>query len=121
MEQAQRADVSEGQLIEIAKAFNAAWNSGDRDQILSFFAPDAIVRIIPPPPPPEPELIEGHAAIASWLDRSLALPFKVEATNYRVAGTVVTWDAVFPHEGHDAPIDVSEAVFDGSKIVDFTP
>jgi hypothetical protein len=121
MEQAHQTDVSKERLIEIASAFNDAWNAGDRDRIKSFFAPNAVVRIVPPPAPPNPELIEGHTAIASWIDRTLALPFEVRASNYRVAGSVVTWDAIFPHEGEDAPGDVSEAVFDGTLITDFTP
>jgi ketosteroid isomerase-like protein len=121
MEQAHQTDVGEEQLIEIARAFNDAWNAADRERILSFFAQNAVVRIVPPPAPPDPELIEGHAAIAAWIDRTLALPFEVRATNYRVTGSVVTWDAIFPHEGDDAPPDVSEAVFDGTLITDFTP
>jgi hypothetical protein len=53
--------------------------------------------------------------------RTLSLPFSVEASNYRVLGSVVTWDARFPHEGPDAPEEVSEAVFEGTKIKDFIP
>jgi len=121
MEQSSRGPASEEQLIQIASEFNAAWNTGDRDAVLAFFAPDAVVRIIPPPPPPEQERFSGHDEIRGWIDRTLSLPFAVNASNYRVAGSVVTWDAVFPNEGDDASPDVSEAVFRGTLISDFTP
>jgi len=121
MEEAHQAHVDGDRLIQIAMAFNDAWNSGDRDRIITFFATDAVVRIIPPPPPPQSELFEGTATIAEWIDRTLELPFQVQASNYRVAGSVVTWDAFFPHEGADATVNVSEAVFDGNLIRDFTP
>jgi hypothetical protein len=121
MEQSNQRPVGEERLIQIAMAFNAAWNAGDRDGVLAFFATDAVVRIIPPPPPPEPERFTGHAEIGGWIDRTLALPFAVNASNYRTAGSVVTWDGVFPNEGDDASPNVSEAVFRGTLISDFTP
>jgi len=121
MEHSTQGTVSSDRLIEIARAFNAAWNVGDRDGILSFFAPDAIVRIVPPPAPPERELFNGRDEIRAWINRTLTLPFAVEASNYRAAGSVVTWDAVFPNEGKDSVPDVSEAVFRGELMTDFTP
>lgn len=121
MEQSNQAMVSEQRLIQIARAFNAAWNAGDRDGVLAFFTPDAVVRIVPPPPPPEPERFKGHAEIGGWIDRTLALPFTVAASNYRAAGSVVTWEGVFPNEGDDSSPDVSQAVFRGTLISDFTP
>lgn len=121
MEQSKQATVGEDRLVQIAKEFNAAWNKGDREAVLSFFSPDAVVRIVPPPPPPERELFTGHDEIRGWIDRSLALPFAVNASNYRAAGAVVTWDATFPNEGSDSSPDVSEAVFSGELISDFTP
>lgn len=121
MEQSNQGTASEAQLIQIAKNFNAAWNTRNSEAVLAFFAPDAVVRIIPPPPPPEPEQFTGHDEIRVWIERTLALPFTVRASNYRAAGSVVTWDAAFPNEGTDAPPDVSEAVFRGELISDFTP
>ncbi len=121
MELRTQGTVSDGRLVEIATAFNAAWNAGDREGILSFFADDAVVRIVPPPAPPKRELFNGREEIRGWIDRTLALPFVVEASNYRAAGSVVTWDAVFPNEGKDSVPDVSEAVFRGELMTDFTP
>jgi hypothetical protein len=121
MKQRSQETVSEDRLIQIAMAFNAAWNAGDRDGVLAYFAPDAVVRLVPPPPPPEPELFTGHAEIGGWIDRTLALPFKVNASNYRAVGSVVTWDGVFPHEGDDSSPDVSQAIFRDALISDFTP
>lgn len=121
MEAASVQRTNEERLIELAKQFNNAWNAGDVEQILSCFAPDAVVRIVPPPAPPEPEQFVGHEAIRRWIGRTLSLPFQVKTSNYRVAGSVVTWDAEFPMEGAAAAPDVSEAVFDGDLITDFTP
>ena len=121
MEQSSQGSVSEARLIQIAMAFNAAWNAGDRDGVLAFFTPDAVVRLVPPPPPPEPERFTGHTEIGGWIDRTLALPFKVNASNYRAVGSVVTWDGVFPHEGDDSSPNVSQAVFLDALISDFTP
>lgn len=112
---------TEAQLIQIAKEFNAAWNAGNPDDILVFFAHDAVVRIVPPPPPPEREQFSGRDEIRAWIERTLALPFKVDASNYRAAGSVVTWEAFFPNEGQESAPDVSEAVFRGDLIGDFTP
>ena len=121
LEHSSPGPISEERLIQIAMEFNAAWNAGDADAVLAFFTPDAVVRIVPPPPPPEPERFTGHEEIRGWIDRTLALPFTVNATNYRAACSVVTWDAAFPNEGPDSSPDVSEAVFRGSLISDFTP
>ena len=121
MKQSSHGTVNAEQLILTATEFNTAWNAGDVDAVLEFFTPDAVVRIIPPPPPPEPERFTGRDEIRGWIERTLAIPFAVRASNYRVTGTVVTWDATFPHEGTDASPDVSEAVFRGRLISDFTP
>jgi hypothetical protein len=113
--------LSDDELVAIARSFNDAWNSGNVERVVGFFAPDATVRIVPPPAPPEPDRFTGDVEIRGWVARTLSLPFEVLASNYRVAGPVVTWDAVFPNEGADAAPDVSEAVFDGRLIVSFTP
>lgn len=121
MEQSKQETVSEDRLIQIAKQFNAAWNARDPEAVLSFFAPDAVVRIVPPPPPPEREQFNGRDEIRAWIERTFELPFSVVTSNYRAAGSVVTWDATFPNEGSDSAPDVSEAVFRGELISDFTP
>jgi hypothetical protein len=112
---------TEDDLIALARQFNDAWNAADVDRVMSFFADDANVRIIPPPAPPAPEIYSGRDAIREWVSRTLAAPFQVVANNYRAAGSVVTWDASFPLEEEDGSDQVAEAVFDGSKIVDFIP
>jgi hypothetical protein len=121
MEEAAVSTVDGDTLIAITKRFNDAWNAGDVDAVMGFFHDDATVRIMPPPPPPNPEVYTGREQIRDWVARTLSLPFSVEASNYRVLGSVVTWDARFPHEGPDAPEEVSEAVFEGTKIKDFIP
>jgi hypothetical protein len=111
----------ENALIAIARRFNDAWNSGDIDAVMAFFADDATVRIVPPPAPPDPERYTGQAEIRGWVSRTLELPFRVETRNYRALDDIVTWDARFPHEGRDAPEDVAEAVIVDGRIKDFTP
>jgi hypothetical protein len=108
-------------LISLAREFNAAWNSGDVDTIMRFFADDANVRIVPPPAPPAPEVYTGHAAIRAWVEQTLAQPFQVIAENYRTAGSVVTWDTTFPLEPEGGSDRVAEAVFERGRIVDFIP
>ena len=39
MEQRSQETFGEDRLIQIAMAFNAAWNAGDRDGVLAYFAP----------------------------------------------------------------------------------
>lgn len=107
--------------IAVARRFNDAWNSGDVDSVMALFTDDAVVRIVPPPPPPEPERYSGAGEVRAWVSRTLSLPFRVEARNYRVLGNVVTWDSRFPLEGQDAPEDVSEAVIEDGRITDFVP
>jgi ketosteroid isomerase-like protein len=111
----------EAREIDVARAFNAAWNDGDVDRIMAYFVDDAVVRFVPTPAPPAPEILHGKDRIRAWVAEVLRSPFRIEATNYRVAGAVVTWAATFPSSNRDVTSGVSQLVFDGDRIREFVP
>lgn len=101
-------------------AFSAAWNRRDMAGLLSCFAPDAVIRVIPPPAPPQPELYRGRGELRTWLEQHLSSAPPQRIQNVRMRGNVVTWDTITTLADGDIT-GVSEAVIKHGQIVDFTP
>src|ERR1041385_7952300 len=75
--------------IDTAKKFDEAWNSGNAQSILSFFADDAVVTLMPPPP--DKATYTGKKEIEEFANKLLP-GFHVESTHYRTEGNKVSWE-----------------------------
>lgn len=75
----------------IVDAFDALWNSGNREAILAGVTDSSVVEIEPAPPPPVQSHYIGREQIAQFL--GMFLPgFHVESRNFRQEGDEIVWE-----------------------------
>lgn len=107
--------------VAVLNAFNAAVNAHDVDAALALFAPDAIAQF---PNQPPPNVYRGTQEIRTWLQADAAQHIQVTASNVKVTGDRVTWDASIVIDDV-RPLGISldgsaEAVIQNGKIGSFT-
>jgi hypothetical protein len=108
--------------INLIQSFDAAWNMGDLDAVMAFFADDAIVRLAPPPP--DGGIYSGAARIRAWAE-SLMPGFRVESSDHCAVGDQVTWSFrafsdAFQAAGVNPASGRADALLRGEKIQSFT-
>ncbi len=104
--------------------FDHAWNAADLDRVMDCFAPDAVVRPIPPLPG-GPDHYRGKDQIRTFV-ASLIDGFHVDPTHFLVEDDTVRWYAVISNDGFremgiDTLDNFCEAVVRDGKIVSFAP
>lgn len=108
----------------ITQGLDAAWNRGDLEGVLSYYAEDAVVTLVPSPPG-LPDTYRGKEEIRTFAQ--MLLPgFHVESSNVRANGDTLTWDSkitagAFRGLGLDEVECATEALIRDGKIQRFTP
>jgi hypothetical protein len=73
--------------ITRVQSFDAAWNAHELNEVIEFFANDAIVRLSPPP---NGGIFSGKSQIRAWAEELLP-GFHVDSANHCVTGDEITW------------------------------
>jgi SnoaL-like domain len=101
-----------------------AGNAHDLEAVMTFFTPDAVLKVVPPPPA-KTSVYEGKLAIQSWLEQLLAEKPHIETSQHQVQGNQVhCWVKVsggrLLRQGLD-PVEFGlEAVIQLDKITELT-
>jgi hypothetical protein len=77
---------------EFVLGFDALWNAGDRDGVLSAVDDESVVELQPDPPPPGQPRYVGREATANFVDTFL-LGFHVDSRNFRTEGEEIVWES----------------------------
>lgn len=101
-----------------ALGFEQAWLSGDAEEIIGFFAPDAEVGSLPPFTPRDPR--RGAEAVRAFVTSALSTGVLVDLTRKQLSGDRVRWRVRTP-AGESGPVRVGSAAaqFSKGKIISF--
>jgi len=112
-------------LVSLAKAYDAAWNAHDEEEVLRYYNDDVVIRLSPPPPPPMREVCTGKEQALEFV-RTLMPGFHVDSTDYRATGDTVSWNFTvvcdaFRQLGADKATGSLDAVVQDGRIKLFHP
>lgn len=107
------------QPLVVVKAFDSAFNAGDIDRVMAFFADQTILKS-----PHEPKIYAGRQQIREWIETQLG-HIQVVSKHHQVNGDSVTWQGtltgdVVKQMGSSSIDEIAEAVVKDGKIVSFT-
>ena len=109
--------------VAVIQAFDAAWNAGDLEKAMAFFADDAVVTQLPPPP--DGGVYRGKEQIRRWAEPQIP-GFHVDSRDRQASGETVTWTAqvifdLLRQMGFSQPVEARcEAVVCDGKIASWT-
>ncbi len=115
-------------MVDPATVINAivrGANDGDIDSMLNWFADDAVLRLEPALPPPTRQVYSGKLQIREYLQALLQNGFHVEASDFRVVDSGVTWHSrissgFLRRLGADPAETTSHAALEGAVIRSLT-
>jgi hypothetical protein len=107
-------------LLALIRAFDEAWNSRHAETILSWFTPDAMVRL-EPALAGERSIHAGAEQVRTWVQALVAEKCGVESRHHHLLDNEVIWlmrlsADRFRRLGADPVECTGEAAFEGDKI-----
>ena len=116
-------DAKDPKEILLIKKFDAAWNAHNLDAAMSFFADDAVVKLLPPPP--DGGVYTGKKQIRGWAEEFIK-GFHVDSKRFVADGNKVSWMFTVHSDyigkmGVNPGTGVAEVLLEKNKIKTFTP